>query len=234
MIMQQFFEQLFSTSDLSLTPLHVCEVVAAALLLGFLISIVYIFTHRRDGWLQSFAVTLIMLPAIIAIIIMLVGNSAARALSLAGAFSLVRFRSAPGDPKDIAYVFFSLSVGLACGIGYIAYGFIFAVILCAVMLLLDAVRFARPKNTAMTLKITVPENMNFQNAFDDILTQYTNDYVLKRVKTADFGSLFELVYKIELKKNCDQKEMIDAIRARNGNLTVQLTLEMYEDRNYAV
>jgi len=208
----------------SLTLLNVISVLGASLILGILISIVYIKTHKEEGYTASFTVTLIMLPAIIAIIILLVGNNVARAFSLAGAFSLIRFRSAPGDPKDIAYVFFTLAIGLACGIGYIGYAVIFAIILCAVMVVLNHINYAEPKDMSMTLKLTVPEDLNFQNLCDDILEKYTNSWKMKRVKTSEFGTLFEVVYNIELKQEVDQKKFIDELRCRNGNLNISLIL----------
>ena len=112
------FVNLFNTSlGSDITWLHVVIIAGASLIMGLIVSLTYMLTHRKDGWSRSFPVTMIMLPAIIAIIILLVGNNVARAFSLAGAFSLIRFRSAPGDPKDIAYIFFSLAIGLACGMG---------------------------------------------------------------------------------------------------------------------
>ncbi|MBC3890007.1 DUF4956 domain-containing protein, partial [Acetobacterium paludosum] len=127
-------ETLFaSTLTDTLTLSTTLNVIFASLIMGLFISIVYIKTQGKDGYSPGFTITLIMLPAIIAIIILLVGNNIARAFSLAGAFSLIRFRSAPGDPIDISYVFFTLAVGLACGMGYIAYGIIFAIILCTLM-----------------------------------------------------------------------------------------------------
>lgn len=215
---------LFASVAGDLSPLNACLIILSSLLLGLLISLTYLATHRKEGYARSFPVTLIMLPAIIAIIILLVGNHVARAFSLAGAFSLICFRSAPGDPKDIAYVFFTLGVGLARGMGYISYAVLFAVILCAVMACLQAVRFGQPKTTQMTLKITVPENLNFHGLFDDLLEQYTVSWTRRKVKTCDFGSLFEVVYDIQLKDEAGQKEFLDAIRRRNGNLNISLTL----------
>lgn len=217
----------------SLTLTNALIIIVSALALGLLISVVYMKTHKKEGYAGSFPATLIMLPAIIAIIILLVGNNVARAFSLAGAFSLIRFRSAPGDPKDIAYVFFTLAVGLACGIGYVGYATIFAVILCIVMLILTAVKFGNVKSDPMTLKITIPENLNYQGLFDDILKQYTASYVLKRVKTSDFGALFEITYHITLKQDSNNKEFIDALRCRNGNLNISLTLRETEEKIYA-
>jgi hypothetical protein len=204
-------------------------ILAASLLLGFIISLVYMGTQKKEGYTSAFPFTLIMLPTIIAIIILLVGNNVARAFSLAGAFSLIKFRSEAGNPKDIAYVFFTLAVGLACGMGYIAYAALFVVVLCAVMILLTVFNFAQPKANIMLLKITVPENLNYQGLVDDILEQYTTTYSLIKVKTIEFGSLFELAYQTKLKDNIDQKKFIDELRCRNGNLKIMLTLKEFEE-----
>jgi hypothetical protein len=211
---------------------NVIIIVLSSVLLGLIVSIAYMFTHRKDGWIQSFTITLVMLPAIVAIIILLVGSSVARAFSLAGAFSLIRFRSAPGDPKDISYVFFTVAIGLACGMGYIPHAALFAVIVCLVMFVLEFTKFGAARSSMMTLKVTIPENLNFKNLFDDILGKYTKMYKMKRVKTIEFGSLFELTYTIKLNDNCDQKALIDELRTRNGNLTVSLNMLPQEDKVY--
>lgn len=199
-------------------------IIAASLICGLAISQVYIFTHKKEGYSSSLPVTFIMLPAIISIIILLIGDNIARAFSLAGAFSLIRFRSAPGDPKDIAYVFFSLAVGLACGMGYIGYAALFAVILGGVMLILNQTKYAGTQNTSMQLKVTVPENLNYEGLFDDILNQYTSSWQLNRVKTSDFGTLFTLFYNIEFDRKHSQKTFLDELRCRNGNLDIALTM----------
>ena len=181
-------------------------------------------TNQKSNLSSGFSTTLIMLPVIISIIILLVGNNVARAFSLAGAFSIIRFRSAPGDPKDIAYIFFTLAIGLTCGMGYIAYGFLFTLIISAVMIGLHITKFTEPKDKTMQLKITIPEDLNYEGIFEDILNNYTNYYNIQRVKTRDFGSLFELTYIINLKHNINQKSFIDELRCRNGNLNITLTL----------
>lgn len=198
-------------------------IILSALALGFGISLVYKLTHRRCDCSGSFLVTLIMLPAIIAMIILLVGSNIARAFSLAGAFSLIRFRSAPGDAKDIAYVFFTLGVGLACGMGYIAYAALFAFILCAVMVVLYFAKFGAAKKGTMRVKILIPEDMNYAGVFDEVLEKFTSHYALVRIKTTDFGSLFELVYEIVLKEKADAKAFLDQLRCLNGNLSITLT-----------
>lgn len=224
-------ESIFSlASGDSLTLGCMLIALGTALALGLLISLAYLKIHKEEGYAVGFTITLIMLPAIISIIIMLIGNNVARAFSLAGAFSLIRFRSAPGDPKDIAYVFFTLAVGLACGMGYLAYAIIFAIILCLVMIILNEINYAKRKISIMQLKISVPENLNYQGLFDDILTNYTSSWNLKRVKTSDFGTIFEVVYTLNLKSTSDHKKFIDELRCRNGNLNISLTLKEYEDR----
>ncbi len=200
------------TESVTLSLGNTILILLAALVLGTLISLIYMYTHKRQGYTASFPVTLIMLPAIISIIIL-----------------LVRFRSAPGAPTDIAYVFFSVAVGLACGMGYLGYAALFAVILCGTMVLLDKLHYAAPKENAMTLKITIPEDMNYQGLFDDLLAKNTSHWHLKKVRTTSLGTLFELLYHVTLKKECDQKALIDQIRCRNGNLDVSLSLREMEE-----
>lgn len=207
----------------SLTVGGTIGIIAASLILGLILSLVYLYTHKNESCSSSFAVTLIMLPVTVAIIILLIGNNVARAFSLVGAFSLIRFRSAPGDSKDIAYAFFALSVGLALGLGYIAYAVLFECILCGVMLVLWATKFGQKDNEGMRLRILLPEDREYQGAFDDILKKYTNSYKLTKVKTAEYGSLFEITYDVILKNGADTKSFIDSLRCKNGNLNIVLS-----------
>lgn len=199
-------------------------VIFSSLALGLGISVAYMQTHKNEEYSASFVVTLIMLPAIIAMIIYLIGNNVARAFSLAGAFSLIRFRSAPGDSKDIAYVFFTLGVGLACGMGYIGYAALFAVLLCAAMTALTRLRFGEKHSGPLRLRIVIPEDIDYQSLFEDTLREYTATYQFVRVKTTDFGSLFEITYDITMKDIAESKSFIDVIRSKNGNLNVTLAL----------
>ena len=206
--------------------------MVSALVLSILISFVYIKTHKKETYSQSYVMSIVMLPAIVALIILLI-NDMSKALGLAGAFSLVRFRSAPGDPKDIAYIFFAMAVGVACGLGYIGFAVLFILLLGAFVLLLHYFKFGAPKSSSMTLKITVPENLNYQGLFNNVLDKYTYYWVLKRVKTVEFGTLFDLVYSIEMMNHVDQKKFIDEIRTLNGNLNVTLVLYKYDDQVYS-
>ena len=129
-----------STTGESFTLTNTLIIITSSILLGIVISLAYLKTHKKDGYIPSFIISLIMLPTIISIIILLVGNNVARAFSLAGAFSIIRFRSTPGDTKDISYIFFTLAVGLASGMGYVGYAVIFTIILCTVMMVMTASR----------------------------------------------------------------------------------------------
>ncbi len=202
--------------------------------MGFLISLVYIFTHKKSGYTQSYVLTLLMLPPIVAIVLVMI-NSMASALSLAGVFTLCRYRTVPGDPKDITYVFFAMATGVICGInggGHVWFVFVFFAIVAAVLILVEVFRYGMCKTSSMTLKITIPENLNYIGLFDSVLNQNTTSWHLKRVKTTNFGSLFELVYSIQLKNDVDQKKFMDELRKLNGNLTVILSLYRYEDQVY--
>ena len=218
-----------STTGESFTLTNALIVIASSIILGLIVSTVYMKTHEKSGYNSGFTTTLVMLPVIISIIILLVGNNVARAFSLAGAFSIIRFRSAPGDPKDIAYVFFTLAVGLTCGMGYIGYAVIFTVILSAVMFILDITKFTIPKSKTMQLKITIPEDLNYEGVFEDILNKYTNSWNIQKVRTRDFGALFELSYIINIKPNSNQKKFIDELRCRNGNLNITLTITGFNE-----
>lgn len=215
---------ILSTTGESFTFSNALIVIISSIILGLIISVSYMKTNKKSGYNSGFITTLVMLPLIISIIILLVGNNVARAFSLAGAFSIIRFRSAPGDPKDISYVFFTLAVGLSCGMGYIGYAVIFTVVLCALMLILNFFKFGVNKSESMELKITVPEDLNYEDAFKEILNNYTKAWKLDRIRTRDFGALFELNYKINLPENISQKKFLDELRCRNGNLNISLTL----------
>lgn len=216
-------------TDITLGQFCIC--VGAALLIGFLISLVYIFCHRKEGYSQSYVFTIIMLPTIVSLILLLI-NTTAGALSLAGAFTLVRFRSVPGDPKDIAYIFFSMAAGVACGIGYIGFAVIFFLVLGVVMFVLSEMNFGGCKTRHMTLKITIPENLDYQGVFDPVLSRYTRFHKLRRVKTTNFGTLFELIYSVDVSEDIDQKKFIDELRALNGNMTINLVFFKYDDKIY--
>lgn len=203
----------------------VLEVVISASIIGFVISLVYMLTHKKEGYSQAFCVSLILLAPIVGMVILVIGNNVATAFSLAGAFALVRFRSAPGDPKDIAFVFMSVTMGLTCGLGFWIYAAIAVAVLCVIILVLHFVNYAGKKGNTYELKITVPETLNYVGVFDDVLKKYTNSFKLSRVKSVDFGALFELSFTVDLKDDKDIRKMLDELRAMNGNLKIMLSTE---------
>ena len=214
---------LTSTTGESLTLTNTLIILVVSIILGLIISISYMKTSKEEVVTSGFAITLIMLPAIISIIILLVGNNVARAFSLAGAFSIIRFRSEPKDPKDISYIFFTLAVGLSAGMGYILYAILFTIILCLIMFVLKFINYAESDKSCLELRITIPENLNYENVFDDILKKYTSSWKFKKIKTKEFGSLFEITYSVVMNTG-NQKKFIDEVRCRNGNLGVILSV----------
>jgi hypothetical protein len=191
------------------------------------------YTHRKSSFEQSYVFTIVVLPVVVGTIIMLVGDNMAQAFSLAGVFSLVRFRSAPGDPSDICYIFFSVATGLACGMGYVTYAFAFLILLGIVIVVMNQVNFGKANTKHMTLKVSIPENLNYVGLFDGIISKYCSAWNLQRVKTTEFGSQFDLVFNVEVKNTADQKKFIDELRTLNGNLNVTLVLNRKDDKIYA-
>jgi hypothetical protein len=222
-MLDSIFTSTSGESAIALTAL--LAALGAAFLIGLLISFVYMKTNTQKPASQSFTLTLVLLPAVVALIILLVGNNVARAFSLAGAFSIIRFRSAPGDAEDITFVLFSMAVGLAAGMGFLAYAAVAGMLFCAVMILLELGKYGKTKDVMKLLKITVPENLDFSHAFDDILQKYTLSSKLRKIRTSDLGSLFEVSYTIKIKEDTNEKEFIDELRCRNGNLNITLVMD---------
>ena len=196
--------------------------IAVAIVLGFFISLVYMVSDRKKKYSAHFAFTLVILPAVVCAVIMLVGSDIAKAISLGGVFALVRFRSVPGDSKDIASVFYCMSVGLAAGMGYIWFAVLLAAVIGALYFVLMIFNYGAKKNVPKELKITVPENLNFNGAFDDLFEEYSYGATLEKIKTTNLGTLYELTYSIMMKENVDEKQFMDSIRCRNGNLNIIL------------
>ena len=203
----------------------------SAVVLGTLISLIYILTHRKEGYSQSYVMSMVMLPTIVTLILLLV-NTQIGAISLEGTLALVRFRSVAGDPKDISYIFFAMAMGVACGMGFIGFAIVFFIILGAVLFVMSEVDFGGCKKRHMTLKIAIPENLDYQGVFEPVLNRYTTFHKLRRVKTTNFGTLFELIYSVDVLENIDQKKFVDELRALNGNMTINLVFFKYDDKIY--
>ena len=206
----------------------VISVLGSALLLGVVLSLVYIFSSRKERYSRGLSITLIVLPIIISTVIMLVSDSFARAFGLAGAFSIIRFRSTQGNPKDLAYIFAGLAIGLACGMGYILCAAIITVLICAILLGLGAIKYGSSKTPPMLLKISVPESLNYEGVFDEILKKYTTHWTISKIKSSNFGTMFEISYNVTFKKGISTKEMLDEIRCLNGNLNIQIQNCVYD------
>lgn len=190
---------------------------AASLILGAIIALLYTF---RNTYTKSFVVTLALLPAVVQVVIMLVNGNLGTGVAVMGAFSLIRFRSVPGSAKEICSIFIGMAVGLACGMGYVALAALFVIIMGAVNLVYTVTNFGEQKASDKSLKITIPEGLDYTGVFDDLFDKYTEKSELVQVKTANMGSLFKLEYKITLKDTKKEKSLIDEIRCRNGNLEI--------------
>ena len=199
--------------------------VGAALLIGLLIAVSYMYKSR---YTKSFLITLATLPAIVCVVIMMVNGNIGAGVAVAGAFSLVRFRSAPGTAKEIGMIFLAMGAGLITGMGYIGYAFLFTIILCLVNILYSFISSKlENKNTVnKILKITIPEDLDYTGVFEDIFNEYTKSVELIRVKTTNMGSMFRLTYSVVLKSSLVEKQLIDKIRERNGNL--EIVISKYE------
>lgn len=221
--MTELMNKILANTSSDLTFQMACTVMLTALAFGLIISLTYMFTHK-DRYQRSFVLTLAMLPVILSVIILFVGSNVARAFSLAGTLSIIRFRSAPGDPEDVGYIFFDIAAGLACGVGLYAYGIVFVVILCLFMILLTKIKFGDRKYAKRILKIVIPENLDYEGIFDEIFARYTKSSNLTKVKTTDLGSLYELQYEVTMADDVNKKDFIDEIRTKNGNLNIVLAL----------
>ena len=210
-------DQLFNTVVTGINTQSFLPGAALALLMGGLLAFTY---TRRARYTQSFVLTLVLLPFAVHTVILLVNGSVGTGIAVAGAFSLVRFRSAPGNAKDIAVIFTAMVVGLACGSGYLLVAVLFGCIACAVLYLLVRFGIGAAKNPERELHITIPETLDYTDVFDDLFEEYTAEHDLVEVRTASLGSLYKLRFRVRLKEGVSEKPFMDALRCRNGNLEI--------------
>ena len=206
----------------SISMAQFAAAMGTSLILGLLVALAYM---RGTRYTKSFVVTLALLPAIISVIIIMVNGSVGTGVAVAGAFSLVRFRSVPGTAKEICMIFLAMASGLITGMGYLGLGAIFTIAMCLVFLLYGKLDFGSKRNADKykTIKVMVPEDLDYTGVFEDIFTDYTASCDLVQVKTANMGSMFKLTYDVILKDASREKEMIDKIRCRNGNLEINVS-----------
>ncbi|MBQ7344395.1 MAG: DUF4956 domain-containing protein [Clostridia bacterium] len=196
--------------------------LGVSLVLGLVIALSYMY---RSEYTRSFLVTLALLPAVVCVVIMMVNGNIGAGVAVAGAFSLVRFRSAPGSAKEIVTIFLAMGAGLIAGMGYLGFAALFTVIMCLTFLLYNLLSEKTERSEALnkTVKITIPEDLDYTGVFDGIFSEYTKRYELVKVKTTNMGSMFRLTYNLTLKDAAREKEMIDRIRERNGNLEIMVS-----------
>ena len=169
---------------------------------------------------RNMLICLVIIPVTVQFVIMMVNGSIGAGVAVAGAFSLVRFRSVPGNARDISLIFLAMAAGLATGMGYVGYALLFTVLICGIISLMSVINLGGTSENMRQLKVTIPEDLDYDGIFDDVFGKFTSAHELSRVKTTNMGTLYELVYIITEKENISEKEMIDEIRCRNGNLTV--------------
>ena len=222
-MLENLFKGLFDTdltAVISVTDFLLC--LGCALVLGLVMAFAYMY---RTRYTKSFVITLALLPAVVCVVIMLVNGNVGTGVAVAGAFSLVRFRSVPGTAKEICTLFLAMGAGLIAGMGYLGFAVLFTVIMCVIFVLYNCLDFGEKKNAATfkTFTITIPEDLDYTGVFDDIFDEFTRSHDLIRVKTTNMGSMFKLTYNVELTDATREKEMIDKLRCRNGNLEIAVS-----------
>ena len=207
----------------SLTLGNALTALGTTIGLAFLLSLTYWFTHRNLALRSTIMMTILLMGPIAGIVVLVVGNSLARAVSIGGGIALIRYRYTMSDPRDLIYLFLSLAIGMACGVGAVGYAVVATLIICIVLIVANLTKFDNMRARTLKLKITVPEDINYVGMFEPVLNQYCKSWVLNKVKTTDYGTLIDLHYHIRPKDLSEQKQMIDAIRCMNGNLNVVLS-----------
>ena len=222
-MLENLFKGLFDTdltAVISVADFLLC--LGASLVIGILMAFAYMY---RTRYTKSFVVTLALLPAVVCVVIMMVNGNVGTGVAVAGAFSLVRFRSVPGTAKEICTLFLAMGAGLIAGMGYLGFALLFTAVMCIMFVLYNRLDFGTKKNAATfkTFTITIPEDLDYSGIFDDIFSEFTTSHDLVRVKSTNMGSMFKLTYNVMLRDVTREKEMIDKIRCRNGNLEIAVS-----------
>ena len=203
-------------------------VIGSALGMALAIMLVYMFTHRRTGFRPAMLFTIMLLGPIVSIIVICIGSNIARAISIGGGLALIRFRNTVEDPRDIVYFYLSIAVGIACGVGFIGFGVLAVGIILLLIVILSLIGLDRFGGTGKRLRILIPESLDYDGVFEPVLKKYCRYSHLNRIKTQDYGTLLELDYRIVLKDQKLEKEFIDELRQRNGNLDISLVQNTME------
>jgi len=189
-----------------------------AAVLGLVVSLTYIKTGNKIS--KNFARTLIILPILVCVVLLVVNGNFGTSIAVLGAFSLVRFRSLQGSSRDIGFIFFAMTIGIVCAIGQIPLATILTLAICLIHFVLNAFKYGANAASEKDLRITIPENLDYSDIFDDLFEKYTSSHKQIAVKTTNMGSMYEINYQVKLIDDKDEKKFIDEIRMRNGNLTV--------------
>ena len=222
-MIENLFKGLFDTdltTVISVTDFLLC--IFVSLVIGILMTFAYMY---RTRYTKSFVVTLALLPAVVCVVIMMVNGNVGAGVAVAGAFSLVRFRSVPGTAKEICTLFLAMGAGLIAGMGYLGFALLFTILMCIMFVLYNRLDFGTKKNSKKfkTFTITIPEDLDYTGIFDDIFSEFTVAHDLTCVKSTNMGSMFKLIYNVILRDVTREKEMIDKIRCRNGNLEITVS-----------
>lgn len=214
------FESIFSDT---LTLESVLLSIIVSLLLGLFVAYIHMKTTK---YTKNFIITLSILPLLVQIVMMMVNGNLGTSVAVLGAFSLIRFRSIPGNSREITSIFFAMAIGLATGMGQLILAIMLTIIIGFVLFILSKSKFGEQKISDQVLKIIIPETLDYNNVFNDIFNEYLEEYKLFQVKTTSMGSLYELSYKVSLKDDLCSKKLMDDIRVRNGNLKIVLERPM--------
>lgn len=224
--MSQFINELQYFSDFT-TRAAVIESFAAIILsfiLSLLITWVYRKTYTGSQYSQSFVHTIIIMSVVVSVIMIVIGNNIAVAFGLVGAFSIIRFRSAMSDPKDIAFIFFGMAAGIASGLGFYTLAVLFAITLSVLIFILHGVDYGKKDTFKKTLKVTIPENMHYEELFDDLFARLLEEHTLLQVETTNLGTMYQLTYTIVPKEGITDKQIMDEIREHNANLKISIVM----------
>ena len=217
-----WFNGIFNSTAPMITVWQFLICLAASVVIGLILALSYMF---RTRYTKSFVITLALLPAVVCVVIMMVNGNVGTGVAVAGAFSLVRFRSVPGTAREIAMLFLAMGSGLIAGMGYIGFAFLFTILLCVISIVYNCIDFGTRKNAARykTFRITIPEDLDYTGVFEEVFAKYTRSCSLTRVKTTNMGSMFRLTYDVILIDPTKEKELIDLLRQRNGNLEITVS-----------
>lgn len=223
--MKNFFTDLQQLADVtaSVTIIEAFLSIVLSFVLAAVIAIVYQHTHTGSNHSQSFVQTLVIMSIVVSVVMIVIGNNIAVAFGLVGAFSIIRFRTAMNDPKDIAFIFFGMAAGITSGLGFYMIAILFTLSVIAIILLMHYVDFGKPPSNNKLLKITVPENLHNEQIFDSILHRHLAYFALRQIETTNQGTMIRLEYLIQTHQSVTDKELIDELRNVNGNLKVSIS-----------